>query len=69
MMPTRADSLLQIDIERLAVPGIVIGQRLISPGDESALMRDEVFHSPLASSSRRRHSSHCGAGPSLQDWV
>jgi 4'-phosphopantetheinyl transferase EntD len=34
---------LQTAIERLAVPGIMIGHRLISPGDERALMPEEAF--------------------------
>lgn len=34
---------LQTAIERLAVPGIMIGHRLISPGDECALMPEEAF--------------------------
>lgn len=41
-MTARTDTLLQTDIERLAVPGIMIGHRLISPGDEFALMPEEI---------------------------
>jgi 4'-phosphopantetheinyl transferase EntD len=33
---------LQLAVARLAVPGIVIGHRLISAGDENSLMREEV---------------------------
>jgi 4'-phosphopantetheinyl transferase EntD len=35
--PARSDSFLQAAIEQLAVPGIVIGHRFISPSDETAL--------------------------------
>jgi 4'-phosphopantetheinyl transferase EntD len=34
--------LLQRDIDTLAVPGLLIGCRLISPGDEHALLDDEA---------------------------
>lgn len=45
-MPAHADSLLQTAIERLALPGIMIGHRLISPGDECALLPEEAVASP-----------------------
>jgi 4'-phosphopantetheinyl transferase EntD len=47
-MPTRADSFLQTAIERLAVPGIMIRHRLISPGDECALLPEEAVSWPSA---------------------
>lgn len=47
-MPTPADPLLQRAIERLALPGIMIGHRLISPGDEYALLPQEAVASPSA---------------------
>jgi 4'-phosphopantetheinyl transferase EntD len=49
-MPAPADNLLQTAIERLALPGITIGHRLISNGDESALMPQEAacFDSTVA---------------------
>jgi 4'-phosphopantetheinyl transferase EntD len=40
-MPVRADNDLQIVIERLALPGIRIGHRFISPGDECALTLEQ----------------------------
>ncbi len=39
------DLLLQTAIERLALPGIMIGHRLISPGDEYALFPEEAVAS------------------------
>ena len=39
---TRTDDLLQSSIDRLAIPGVLIGHRLISPGDERALMPEEA---------------------------
>jgi 4'-phosphopantetheinyl transferase EntD len=49
-MPARIDTLLQAAIERLALPGIMIGHRSISNGDESALMPQEAasFNSTAA---------------------
>ena len=47
-MPTSADPLLQSAIERLALPGIMIGHRLISPGDEYALLPQEAVASASA---------------------
>jgi 4'-phosphopantetheinyl transferase EntD len=41
-MFSRADNLLQTAIERLAVPGIMIGHRSISDGDECALLPQEA---------------------------
>jgi 4'-phosphopantetheinyl transferase EntD len=44
-----ADPLLQRDMDALAVPGLLIGHRLISPGDEDALLDEEAasFASPV----------------------
>lgn len=36
------DPSLQRDMEALAVPGLLLGHRLISPGDEQALLDDEA---------------------------
>jgi len=36
------DPVLQRDIDMLAVPGLLIGHRLISPGDEHALLAEEA---------------------------
>jgi 4'-phosphopantetheinyl transferase EntD len=41
-MTTAIDPSLQSAIEQLAFPGIVIGHRLISPGDEHALLPEEA---------------------------
>lgn len=41
-MTVTVDPLLQSAINALAFPGVLIGHRLISPGDENALLRDEV---------------------------
>ena len=41
-MTVTTDSSLQSAIEALAVPGVLIGHRLISPGDEYALMPEEA---------------------------
>ena len=41
-MTVTVDPLLQSAIDALAFPGVLIGHRLISPGDENALLRDEV---------------------------
>jgi 4'-phosphopantetheinyl transferase EntD len=41
-MAVTVDPLLQSAIDALAFPGVLIGHRLISPGDENALLRDEV---------------------------
>jgi 4'-phosphopantetheinyl transferase EntD len=43
---------LQMAIEQLAVPGIAIGHRLISPGDEHTLLPEETVTSPSAKSRR-----------------
>jgi 4'-phosphopantetheinyl transferase EntD len=51
-MAVRTDSLLQTAIERLAVPGIMIGHCLISPEDERALLPDEAIASRSAKSRR-----------------
>jgi 4'-phosphopantetheinyl transferase EntD len=41
-MAATADPLFQSAIDALAFPGVLIGHRLISPGDEHALLRDEA---------------------------
>jgi 4'-phosphopantetheinyl transferase EntD len=46
MNPTRADSRLQDAIERLALPGVLIGCRSILPGDEWAVCPEEATDSP-----------------------
>jgi 4'-phosphopantetheinyl transferase EntD len=43
---------LQMALEQLAVPGIAIGHRLISPGDEHTLLPEETVTSPSAKSRR-----------------
>ncbi len=43
---------LQMAIEQIAVPGIAIGHRLISPGDEDTLLPEDVVTSPSAKSRR-----------------
>jgi 4'-phosphopantetheinyl transferase EntD len=43
---------LQTAIEQLAVPGIMIGHRLISPGDEGTLLPDDAVTSSSAKSRR-----------------
>lgn len=52
MKPKRPD--LQDAIERLDLPGVMIGYRLISPGDECALLPEETFDSPDLKISRTR---------------
>jgi 4'-phosphopantetheinyl transferase EntD len=46
-----ADSVLQKTIDALDVPGVLIGHRIISPGDERALLPAEL--APLANSIER----------------
>ena len=46
MKLTRADSGLQDAIERLTLPGVLIGCRSILPGDENAVFPEEAFDSP-----------------------
>lgn len=41
-MATPLDPTLQIAIDALCLPGVAIGHRLISPGDEHALMPEEA---------------------------
>jgi 4'-phosphopantetheinyl transferase EntD len=41
-MIVTADPLFQSAIDTLSVPGVTIGHRLISPGDEHALLQDEA---------------------------
>jgi 4'-phosphopantetheinyl transferase EntD len=51
-MVASANDLLPTDIERLAVPGILIGHRPIVAGDECALFPDEVIASSRTKSRR-----------------
>ena len=44
-MVTGANDLLPAAIERLAVPGILIGHRHIMAGDEGALLPEEIIAS------------------------
>lgn len=46
-------AILRTAIEQLAVPGIAIGHRTISPGDEYALLPEEIVASGRASIRRR----------------
>jgi 4'-phosphopantetheinyl transferase EntD len=46
MKPPCPDRRLQDAIERFALPGVMIGYRLIMPGDECALFPEEGFDSP-----------------------
>jgi hypothetical protein len=41
-MSATTDTLFQSAIETLSFPGVTVGHRLISPGDEHALMKEEV---------------------------
>ena len=45
LMAAHADNSLQTAIEQIAVPGITIGHRFISPGDEGALWPEEAIAS------------------------
>jgi 4'-phosphopantetheinyl transferase EntD len=47
-MPAPTDRVLHTAIQRLGLPGIMIGHRLISPGDEYALLPEEAVASPSA---------------------
>jgi hypothetical protein len=51
-MVTGANDLLPAAIERLAIPGILIGHRLIMAGDERALLPEEVIASSRTKSRR-----------------
>jgi 4'-phosphopantetheinyl transferase EntD len=42
MIVTRTDASLQPALDALAPPGVIIGHRLISPGDEHALLPEEA---------------------------
>jgi hypothetical protein len=55
-MVTGANDLLPAAIERLAVPGILIGHRHIMAGDEGALLPEEIIAS----------SGHAERTPSLK---
>src|SRR5262245_14969578 len=41
-MSVNTDSVFQSAIETLSFPGVTVGHRLISPGDEKALLKDEA---------------------------
>src|SRR3954447_4457436 len=41
-MSATTDTLFQSAIETLSFPGVTVGHRLISPGDEHALLKEEV---------------------------
>src|SRR4029079_10485482 len=41
-MSATTDSLFQSAIETLSFPGVTVGHRLISPGDEHALLKEEA---------------------------
>ena len=43
-MTVTRDPLLQSAIDALALPGILIGHRLIMPGDEDALLPQKFEH-------------------------
>jgi 4'-phosphopantetheinyl transferase EntD len=51
-LPARSDSFLQTAIEQLAVPGIMIGHRFISPSDETALTCEQSAASPAVKTRR-----------------
>ncbi|MEZ5889857.1 MAG: 4'-phosphopantetheinyl transferase superfamily protein [Xanthobacteraceae bacterium] len=55
-MPIAADPELQSAIDALALPGVAIGHRLITPGDEDALTAEEVCGLSGAVVERRRAS-------------
>jgi 4'-phosphopantetheinyl transferase EntD len=55
-MPLTADPELQSAIDALALPGIAIGHRLITPGDEDALTPEEVCGLSGSVVERRRAS-------------
>ncbi len=55
-MTSFTDPALQSAIDALAVPGVLIGHRLISPGDEHALAADEVRGIAASVVERRRAS-------------
>ena len=50
------DPTLQRDLNALAPPGLLIGHRLISPGDEDALLPEEAASMASAAVARRRAS-------------
>ena len=60
------DPVLQRDIDTLALPGLLIGHRLISPGDEHALLDEEAasIASPVIEVRRRWRSSDTEASRS-----
>jgi 4'-phosphopantetheinyl transferase EntD len=64
------DSRLQDAIERLTLPGVMIGYRLISPGDERALLSEEALDSSDSKTSRARGAARIVAREllSLAEW-
>lgn len=55
-MPVTADPRLQSAMDALTLPGVVIGHRLIAPGDEDALRAEEVRGISESVVERRRAS-------------
>jgi hypothetical protein len=67
-----AKAALQTAIERLALPGIMIGHRFISPGDECALMPEEALGFTSSVAKVRPASGgrpHRGGGTSVPGWI
>jgi 4'-phosphopantetheinyl transferase EntD len=55
-MTATVDPLLQSALDAIAVPGVMIGHRLISPGDEHALLPEEASAFAASVASVRRAS-------------
>jgi 4'-phosphopantetheinyl transferase EntD len=55
-MSSNIEPLLQSEIERMSLPGIMIAHRLISPGDEYALKPDEIYAFASSATKVRRAS-------------
>jgi 4'-phosphopantetheinyl transferase EntD len=55
-MTATVDPLLQSALDAIAVPGVMIGHRLISPGDEHALLPEEASAFAASVTSVRRAS-------------
>jgi 4'-phosphopantetheinyl transferase EntD len=55
-MTATVDPLLQSALDAIAVPGVIIGHRLISPGDEHALLPEEASAFAASVASVRRAS-------------
>ena len=68
---TTVDPLLQKAIESLAVPGVLIGHRVIQPGDEKVLLRDRSDNRHLAGAGktpRQRRRAHRRARAAETAW-